>query len=151
MPERSTTPAAGQAALEQALIQACEFAKAHDADEGIIPADFGIQHSTTGQTTATYIDGDHAVIMTLDSDGTTTLGIAELVWIHDNADGDRLPCDYCEYNPDDFPNASEGDDYFGPPMHDVYLPGDAPAVGPQHAEVVAVDGGAVRNKPEADR
>ncbi|WP_029899548.1 hypothetical protein [Nocardia brasiliensis] len=120
MTEVSTTPPAEPTPLERALARACEFAIAHDVAEPITPADFGIQRSDTGLTTATYVDADHAVTVTVDRHGEARIAVAELSWIHNEADSDRDCCDFCEYDLDDLDN-------YGPPMHDVYLPGDAPA------------------------
>ncbi|MFI6215660.1 hypothetical protein ACIBCD_27020 [Nocardia brasiliensis] len=124
MPEPSTTPTTEPTPLDRALARACEFAIAHDVAEPITPADFGIQRSDTGLTTATYVDADHAVTVTVDRHGETRIAVAELNWIHNEADSDRDCCDFCEYDLDDL-----DDDFtdYGPPMHDVYLPGDAPA------------------------
>lgn len=111
--------------LEIALSQACEFAIAHGVEPPITPDDFGIQRSSAGWQHATYVDASHAVSVTIDPHGDVALAIAELWWIHDQADEERDPCDRCE---GDAPEM-----FRGRPLVDVYLPGDAPA------EAVTVD------------
>ncbi|WP_280411708.1 hypothetical protein [Nocardia asiatica] len=108
-----------QTPLQRALAEACEFAKRHGVTSRICPDDFGIQRSDIGLTTATYVDGDHAVTVTVDRYGETRFGVAELFWTHLEADEDRDLCDYCE--------AADPDQIDGRPMVTVYLPGDAPA------------------------
>lgn len=81
--------------LEAALAAACEFAKRHQVDPVLTPADFGVQRSPSGLTTATYVDSSHAVTVTVDRHGETSCGVAELDWVHLEADHDRGPCDAC--------------------------------------------------------
>lgn len=103
--------------LTVALAQACEFAIAHGVEPPIGPDDFGIRRIDDGLTCATYVDADHAVSVTVEPDGETTFAVAELDWIHDQADDERDSCDFCE----------AGVEYFrGIPLVDVHLPGDAP-------------------------
>lgn len=104
--------------LQIALAQAVQFARAHGVEPPIGPDDFGLQRSSEGYQHATYVDTNHAVSVTLHPDGDTTFAVAELSWIHDQADAERDPCDWCE----------AGIEYFrGLPLVDVQLPGDAPA------------------------
>jgi hypothetical protein len=105
--------------LQIALTQACEFAIAHGVQPPITPEDFGIQATGDGLTTATYVDGDHAVTVLVDPYGSAKFGVAELDWIHLESDEDREPCECCEFDEDEH--------FFGRPLINVYLPGDAPA------------------------
>jgi hypothetical protein len=114
-----------QTPLQKALAEACEFAKRHGVTQRIHPDDFGIQRSDIGLTTATYVDGDHAVTATIDRHGETSFGVAELFWTHLEADEDRDPCADCG----ECVNCGEVECECkspGQPMVDVYLPGDAP-------------------------
>lgn len=81
--------------LQQALATVCEFAKRHGVDPVITPADFGIQRSATGLTTATYLDASHAVTVTVDRHGETRCGVAELDWVHLESDAGRGRCKPC--------------------------------------------------------
>lgn len=100
--------------LQRALIDACLFAGTHDMPAAPQPRDFAIQPSAAGQTVATYVGENHVITVTVDSDGTTKFGVAELFWTHDDSDPEREPCDYCETE-------------HSLPVTTVYLPGDAPA------------------------
>lgn len=116
MPDQTTT----RTPLENSLEKACEFAIAHGVERPIYPADFGIQRSEPGLTTATFVNSSHAVTVFIDRHGHASFGVAELDWVHAEADEDRDICDYCEViYPRDFLD--------GRPLVDVYLPGDAPA------------------------
>jgi hypothetical protein len=106
------------AILGKALDAACAFALAHGVESPISPRDFGIQRSDVGLTTATFLDASHAVTVTVDRYGSRRIAVAELYWIHDEADEERGLCDRCEIlDPSGFAR----------PVQDVYLPGDAPA------------------------
>lgn len=105
--------------LEQALAEACAFAIAHGVDTSITPADFAIQRSEPGLTTATHVNASHAVTATVDRSGAVRIAVAELFWVHDEADEDRDLCDYCE--------VIDAADFADRPLITVYLPGDAPA------------------------
>lgn len=104
-------------ALQIALSQACEFARAHGVETPLTPEDFGIQRSESGWQHATFVDADHAISVTIEVHGEAILRVAELFWIHDEGDDEREPCDWCE---------GDGPQYRGVPLVDVYLPGDAP-------------------------
>lgn len=82
--------------LEKALTAACEFAYQHGVEPALTPLDFGIQRSDSGLTTATYINADHAVSVTLHRHGEIKCAVAELGWLHDEADEERDMCDQCE-------------------------------------------------------
>lgn len=107
--------------LAVALEQACQFARAHGL-EGITPDDFGLQRSESGWQHATYVDAGHAVSVTIEPHGNAILRIAELWWIHDQADEMRDPCEYCEIDEE-----RVAEMFRGVPLVDVHLPGDAPA------------------------
>lgn len=116
MPDQPPTP------LEAALVQACDFAVAHGVDGPIVPADFGIQRSAAGHTTATYVDSSCVVTVDIDRGGAVTLGVAELSWLHfpdPESDGDE-DCGVCH------PAHWEPTHFRGVPLETVHLPGDAP-------------------------
>ncbi|MFI5541996.1 hypothetical protein ACIA5H_37100 [Nocardia sp. NPDC051900] len=131
-----TDTAREQTPLQAALVEACEFAKRHGVTDSITPADFGIQRSEPGITHATYVSGEHVVSVTIGGGGTISFAVAELFWVHDEADENRDACPdcgecihcgetQCECVP---PGRPMVDVYLpGRPMVDVYLPGDAPA------------------------
>lgn len=122
MPTDTRTP------LDTALDEAIAFATAHGVDSTLRPTDFGIQRSEPGFTTATYVDGDHVVTVTINPGGRTSIGVAELAWVHDESDEARDPCDYCG----ECENCGEPECACPQPrpMTTLYLPGDAPeAVG----------------------
>ncbi|WP_327139379.1 hypothetical protein [Nocardia sp. NBC_01327] len=125
MPEQDNT----HTPLEAALIAACAAALAHGVDASITPADFGIQRSAAGLTTATYVDSSHAVTVVVNSHGQTTFGIADLDWMHwpDLDVDDDEGCTVCH------PDRSEATHFRGVPVENFYLPGDAPA--PEAAHV----------------
>lgn len=104
--------------LQQALVDAIALAELHGLEHRIVPEDFGIQRSPSGITNATFIDSDVAITVLVDRHGRTTIGLAELEWIH-FPDPEREPsaddCDICG-------EASL------PPTRTVYLPGDDPRV-----------------------
>lgn len=81
--------------LRTALTAACAFATRHGVDPSITPADFGIQHSMTGVSKATYIDSSHAVTVTLDRYGEADHDVARLDWVHRESDPDRPACGPC--------------------------------------------------------
>lgn len=81
--------------LETALTAACEFALRHGVEPPIAPADFGIQRCASGVTNATYVDASHAVTAFVGRYGETSIGVAELTWIHLQADPDRPACGPC--------------------------------------------------------
>ncbi|MGV9818400.1 hypothetical protein [Nocardia xishanensis] len=115
-----------QTPLQKALAEACEFAIRHGVDGSIRPDDFGIQRSDIGLTTATYVDGDHAVSVTVDRYGHASFGVADLYWVHLEADESREPCTNCG----ECANCGEVECECAPlgrPMTTVHLPGDAPA------------------------
>ncbi|MFR9773096.1 hypothetical protein [Nocardia sp. SC052] len=114
--------------LQGALAEACAFAQRHGVTDSITPADFGIQRSEPGLTTATYVGADHAVLATVDRHGRARFSVAELFWIHLDADEGRDPCADCGecMNCGEVECACEPP---GRPMVTVYLPGDAPAQG----------------------
>lgn len=118
--------------LETALVEACAFALAHGVGENtcsIEPADFGIQRSAIGLTTATYVDANHAVTVMVDRHGRTTIGVAELDWVHwpnPDYDGDE-DCEVCH------PDNAEPAQYRGVSLTNVHLPGDAPVSEPANA------------------
>ncbi|MGY2116645.1 hypothetical protein ACW9HR_22295 [Nocardia gipuzkoensis] len=91
MPDQTTE----QTPLQRALTEACEFARRHGVAERIHPDDFGIQRSDIGLTTATYVDGDHAVLATIDRHGRARFSVAELCWAHLDVDQGRDPCRDC--------------------------------------------------------
>lgn len=111
-----------QTTIERALADACAFAKAHGVDSTITPADFGIRPAFAQSVHATYIDGDHAVSAIIEHHGHTSFAVAELFWVHDQGDEERDPCDPCGECERCAANPCE----CGPPMVNVYLPGDAP-------------------------
>lgn len=120
MPDQTTTPSP----LETALAEACQFAIAHGVD-AVTPADFGIQRTDIGLTNATYVDGDHAVVVTVDRHGNANFGVARLNWVHLEADEDRDICDHCEViDPRDIADER--------PIDTAYLPGGAPVSEPTH-------------------
>lgn len=114
MADQSTTPSP----LQRALIDAIALAELHGVEHRIVPEDFGIQRSASGITNATFVDADVAITVLVDRHGRTTIGLAELDWIHfpdpDHAISDD-DCDSCG-------EAAQ------PPVRTVYLPGDDPRV-----------------------
>lgn len=111
-----------QTPLQAALIEACEFARAHGL-EGITVDDFAIQRSPAGTTHATHIGEHHAVTVTIGPAGHATYAVAELDWIHNTADPDRMNCVVCEPCAVCEPLPCECEQR----VVDVYLPGDEPA------------------------
>ena len=120
MPDQTLTPTTLQVAIGEAV----EFARRHGVDS-IDPLAFGIQPSDAGITTATYVDGDHAVTVTVDRHGHTSIGVAELDWIHHEADETRDPCECCGECEGCYETVCECPPP-APPMTTVFLPGDAP-------------------------
>ncbi|MFR9767085.1 hypothetical protein [Nocardia sp. SC052] len=130
-----------QTPLQRALAEACEFTIRHGVHQPLRPEDFGIQRSAIGLTTATYVDSDHAVTVTVDSHGQARFGVAELFWMHLEADEDRDPCADCGECSNC--GATEAEcECRRRPMVTVYLPGDAPAerhCPPAHSDPVIRD------------
>ncbi|WP_187685121.1 hypothetical protein [Nocardia wallacei] len=104
--------------LTEVLTDAAAFARAHGIGNPLGPEDFAIQRSAPGYQHATYldayVDADGVMGMVsvfIDPDGRETFAVGGVVWVHDQGDEDRDPCDYCE--------VIEASDFV-----DVPLPGD---------------------------
>lgn len=111
-------------ALQRAIADTIEWARAHALGAQIDPADFAIQRSEPGVTVATHLGAEYAVTVVVDRHGNTRRAIAELDWIHNERDPDRPKCTVCEpcsvCNP--WPCECER------PTVDVHLPGDETGV-----------------------
>lgn len=86
MPDQ-TTP------LDTAIAEVIAFARQHGVDAvSLEPRDFGHQLIGSGYTTVTYVDGDHAIVATIDRYGYSTKCVGRVEWIHNEADETREPC-----------------------------------------------------------
>jgi hypothetical protein len=113
--------------LREIYAEAIGFARAHGVDP-FTADDFALQRSEAGMTHATYADGDHLVNVYVDRDGKPTYAVAELAWVHDDADPDRDLCDFCEVIGREAIGELDDDEDDG--LLRVYLPGDPPIEGP---------------------